>query len=65
MLKFGSHSVQNFQNWQTGKLLNESDKDTGHKKGITSLTKAADGSHFLTGSHDKSAKVSDRKRINK
>ena len=40
---------------QTGKLLN----DGGHKKGITSLTKSADGSPFPTGSNDKSAKVSD------
>lgn len=42
---------------QTGKLLKESDKESGHKKTITSLTKAADGSHFLSGSLDKSAKV--------
>jgi hypothetical protein len=42
---------------QTGKLLEESDKESGHKKTITALTKSADGSHFLTGSLDKSAKV--------
>ena len=46
-------------NLQTGKLLKESDKESGHKKTITSLAKSADGSHFLTGSLDKSAKVSD------
>jgi len=43
---------------QTGKLLKESDKESGHKKTVTSLAKSADGSHFLTGSLDKSAKVS-------
>jgi hypothetical protein len=43
---------------QTGKLLKESDKESGHKKTIQSLVKSADGSHFLTGSLDKSAKVS-------
>ncbi|KAE8691103.1 Eukaryotic translation initiation factor 3 subunit I [Hibiscus syriacus] len=37
--------------------LGESDKESGHKKTITSLAKAADSSHFLTGSLDKSAKV--------
>ena len=42
---------------QTGKLLKESEKESGHKKTITALTKSADGSHFLTGSLDKSAKV--------
>lgn len=42
---------------QTGQLLKESDKETGHQKTITSLSKSADGSHFLTGSLDKSAKV--------
>lgn len=40
---------------QTGKMLKE---EAGHKKTITSLAKSADGSHFLTGSLDKSAKVS-------
>jgi len=29
----------------------------GHKEAITSLCKAADDSHFLTGSHDKTAKA--------
>lgn len=42
---------------QTGKLLKESDKETGHQKTITSLSKSADGSHFITGSSDKSSKV--------
>ncbi|KAK7300180.1 hypothetical protein RJT34_11017 [Clitoria ternatea] len=41
----------------TGKLLRESDKESGHKKTVTSLAKSADGSHFLTGSLDKSARV--------
>ncbi|KAG6474265.1 hypothetical protein ZIOFF_068190 [Zingiber officinale] len=40
----------------TGKLLKEADKEIGHQKMITSLSKFADGSHFLTGSSDKFAK---------
>ncbi|KAK9159612.1 hypothetical protein Syun_005953 [Stephania yunnanensis] len=43
----------------TGKLLKESDKETSHSKAISSLSKSADGSHFLTGSLDKSAKLWD------
>ncbi|KAG5575379.1 hypothetical protein H5410_055513 [Solanum commersonii] len=41
---------------ETGKILKESDKEIGHKKCITSLQKSVDGSHFITGSLDKSAK---------
>nr|XP_027095240.1 eukaryotic translation initiation factor 3 subunit I-like [Coffea arabica] len=41
----------------TGKLLKESDKEAGHKKGITSLSKSNDATHFISGSLDKSAKV--------
>ena len=33
------------------------DEESGHKKGISSLSKSEDGSHFITGSLDKSAKV--------
>lgn len=46
-----------FTNLQTGKLLKESEKETGHQKPITSLSKSSDWSHFITGSLDKSAKV--------
>lgn len=42
---------------QTGKLLKESEKEIGHSKPITSLSKSADGSHFITGSSDKTARV--------
>ncbi|TYH18906.1 hypothetical protein ES288_A05G310500v1 [Gossypium darwinii] len=48
---------------KTGKLLREADKESGHKKTITSLTKSADCSHFLTGSLDKSAKLWDTKTL--
>ncbi|GAU46836.1 hypothetical protein TSUD_100540 [Trifolium subterraneum] len=47
----------------TGKLLKETDKESGHKKTITSLVKSADGSHFLTGSLDKSAKLWDSRTL--
>ncbi|VAH91931.1 unnamed protein product [Triticum turgidum subsp. durum] len=40
---------------ETGKLLKESDKEVGHQKAISSLSKSLDWSHFLTGSLDKSA----------
>jgi translation initiation factor 3 subunit I len=43
---------------ETGKLLKESDKESGHQKTISSLSKSSDWSHFITGSLDKSAKVS-------
>ncbi|GAY51781.1 hypothetical protein CUMW_136850 [Citrus unshiu] len=55
--------LTSISNLQTGKLLKESDKETGHKKTITSLAKAADGSHFLTGSLDKSAKLWDARTL--
>ncbi|ONK60688.1 uncharacterized protein A4U43_C08F21520 [Asparagus officinalis] len=47
----------------TGSLLMESDKETGHQKRITSISKSADGSHFLSSSLDKSAKLSDIKTL--
>ncbi|CAA6661752.1 unnamed protein product [Spirodela intermedia] len=46
-------------NRATGKVLKESDKEIGHAKPITSLSKSADGSHFITGSSDKSARLWD------
>ncbi|KAI7981151.1 Eukaryotic translation initiation factor 3 subunit I [Camellia lanceoleosa] len=55
----GEDAVIRIWNSETGKLLKESDKETGHKKTITSLTKSADSSHLLTGSLDKSAKLWD------
>ncbi|KAI3992537.1 hypothetical protein MKX01_022628 [Papaver californicum] len=39
---------------ERGKLLNESSRETGHSKTITSLSMSEDGSHFLTGSLDRS-----------
>ncbi|KAH7435719.1 hypothetical protein KP509_06G076700 [Ceratopteris richardii] len=44
---------------QTGKLIKENDPEAGHTKNITSLSKSADGSHFITGSSDKTAKLWD------
>ena len=48
---------------QTGKLLKESDPETGHQKSITAMSKSADGSHFITGSHDKTAKLWDTRTL--
>ena len=42
---------------QTGKLLKETGPDVSHEKSVTDLAKSADGSHFITGSTDKTAKV--------
>ncbi|KAF7053613.1 hypothetical protein CFC21_061493 [Triticum aestivum] len=47
----------------TGKLLKESDKEVGHQKAISSLSKSLDWSHFLTGSLDKSAKLWDARTL--
>ncbi|KAG9138923.1 hypothetical protein Leryth_007548, partial [Lithospermum erythrorhizon] len=44
---------------RTGKLIKESDEETGQKQSITSLFKSMDGSQFITGSLDKSAKLWD------
>ncbi|KAL2497536.1 Transducin/WD40 repeat-like superfamily protein [Abeliophyllum distichum] len=59
----GEDAVIRIWDSETGKLLKESDKEDGHKKPITSLTKSTDGSHFLTGSLDKSAKLWDTRTL--
>ncbi|KAM0929164.1 hypothetical protein ACQ4PT_001796 [Festuca glaucescens] len=48
---------------ETGKLLKESGMEEGHQKAISSLSKSADWSHFLTGSLDKSAKLWDARTL--
>ena len=57
IISAGEDAVIRIWDSETGKLLQESDKESGHKKTVTSLAKSADGSHFLTGSLDKSARV--------
>ncbi|XP_062173727.1 eukaryotic translation initiation factor 3 subunit I-like [Alnus glutinosa] len=59
IISAGEDAVVRIWDFETGKLLKESDKESGHKKTITALTKSVDGSHFLTGSLDKSAKLWD------
>ncbi|GMI88949.1 hypothetical protein like AT2G46290 [Hibiscus trionum] len=63
IISAGEDAVIRIWDSETGKLLRESDKESGHKKTITSLTKAADGSHFLSGSLDKSAKLWDTRTL--
>ncbi|KAG6530577.1 hypothetical protein ZIOFF_012818 [Zingiber officinale] len=41
----------------------EAYKEIGHQKTITSLSKSADGSHFVTGSSDKSAELWDARTL--
>ncbi|GKV01188.1 hypothetical protein SLEP1_g13764 [Rubroshorea leprosula] len=60
IISAGEDAVIRIWDSETGKLLKE---ETGHKKTITSLAKAADGSHFLTGSLDKSAKLWDSRTL--
>ncbi|RWW53126.1 hypothetical protein BHE74_00040406, partial [Ensete ventricosum] len=55
----GEDAVIRVWDTETGQLLKESDKETGHQKTISSLSKSTDGSHFLTGLLDKSAKLWD------
>ncbi|KAI5668933.1 hypothetical protein M9H77_18786 [Catharanthus roseus] len=59
IISAGEDAVVRIWDAETGKLLKESDKESGHKKTITSLAKSIDGSHFITGSLDKSAKLWD------
>ncbi|KAL4280527.1 hypothetical protein GQ457_03G043990 [Hibiscus cannabinus] len=59
----GEDAVIRLWDSETGKLLMESNKDLGHKKAITSLSKSRDGSNFLTGSLDKSAKLWDTRTL--
>ncbi|KAK8697900.1 hypothetical protein V6N13_114034 [Hibiscus sabdariffa] len=63
IISAGEDAVIRIWDSETGKLLRESDKESGHKKTITSLTKSADGSHFLTGSLDKSARLWDTRTL--
>lgn len=59
IISAGEDAVVRIWDAETGQLLQENDKEVGHKKPITSLAKSTDGSHFLTGSLDKSAKLWD------
>ncbi|KAL7176633.1 hypothetical protein ACSBR2_030054 [Camellia fascicularis] len=59
----GEDAVIRIWDSETGKLLKECDKEIGHKKPITSLSKSSDSSHFLTGSLDKSAKLWDSRSL--
>lgn len=44
---------------ETGKVLKEAGPEIGHDRTIMALAKSADGSHFITGSIDKTAKLWD------
>ncbi|RVW74300.1 Eukaryotic translation initiation factor 3 subunit I [Vitis vinifera] len=63
IISAGEDAIVRIWDSETGKLLKESDKETGHKKTVTSLSKAVDGSHFVTGSLDKSAKLWDSRTL--
>ncbi|WOG96127.1 hypothetical protein DCAR_0415458 [Daucus carota subsp. sativus] len=55
----GEEGVVHVWDVETKKVIYESDKETGHQKAVTSLTKSRDGSCLLTGSIDQSAKLWD------
>ncbi|KAL1819219.1 hypothetical protein ACET3Z_014088 [Daucus carota] len=55
----GEEGVVRVWDVETKKVIYESDKETGHQKAVTSLTKSRDGSCLLTGSIDQSAKLWD------
>ncbi|WCJ33711.1 Eukaryotic translation initiation factor 3 subunit I [Euphorbia peplus] len=63
IISAGEDAIVRIWDAETGKLLKESDPEVGHKKTITSLSKYSDGSHFLTGSLDKSAKLWDTRTL--
>ncbi|KAL3641507.1 Eukaryotic translation initiation factor 3 subunit I [Castilleja foliolosa] len=63
IISAGEDTIIRIWDSETGKLVNDSGKEDGHKKPITSLVKSADGSHFLTGSLDKSAKLWDTRTL--
>ncbi|KMZ72360.1 putative Eukaryotic translation initiation factor 3 subunit [Zostera marina] len=63
IISAGEDAIIRMWDTETGKLLKESDKETGHQKTITSLSKSADGSHFITGSSDKSSKLWDTRTL--
>lgn len=44
---------------ESGKMIRKSSPEDSHQKNITSLSKSMDGSHFITGSLDKTAKLWD------
>ncbi|KAJ7551197.1 hypothetical protein O6H91_06G004400 [Diphasiastrum complanatum] len=63
IISAGEDSVVRIWDAESGKLLKESDPETGHQKAVTSLVKSADGSHFITGSQDKTAKLWDTRTL--
>ncbi|KAJ8629299.1 hypothetical protein MRB53_022622 [Persea americana] len=63
IISAGEDAVVRIWDSETGKLLKESEKETGHQKAITSLSKSSDWSHFITGSLDKSAKLWDSRTL--
>ncbi|KAL0435229.1 UNVERIFIED_CONTAM: Eukaryotic translation initiation factor 3 subunit I [Sesamum radiatum] len=63
IISAGEDSVIRIWDSETGKLLKESEKEDGHKNTITSLSKSTDGSFFITGSLDRSAKLWDMRRL--
>ncbi|XP_050234537.1 eukaryotic translation initiation factor 3 subunit I-like [Mercurialis annua] len=63
IISAGEDAVIRIWDSETGKLLKENDREIGHKKAISSLAKSSDGSHFITGSLDKSAKLWDTRTL--
>lgn len=63
ILSAGEDATIRIWDSETGQLLKESDREKGHQKAVTSISKSADGSYILTGSLDKSAKIWDTRTL--
>ncbi|KAM5587870.1 eukaryotic translation initiation factor 3 subunit I [Rosa sericea] len=63
IISVGEDFVIRIWDSETGKLLKKNEEAIGHKEEIKSLVKSKDGSHFLTGSRDKSAKLWDTRTL--
>ncbi|EFJ07495.1 hypothetical protein SELMODRAFT_269383 [Selaginella moellendorffii] len=63
IISAGEDTVIRIWDVETGEVIKKTDKENGHSRAITSLSLSADGSHFITGSQDKTAKLWDTRTL--